>query len=264
MGKPSRCFPRAITLAGRNPGRWINLIDPLTRFASAERALAVAGLHDTLASIGEEERKPLWAKLRAEIDRHERFNNVPWALPAEELAPLRTLTEKYAPTDPIANLVLLFDREDFDANLDCTKVIEGRAAALKQLYADGGAEAIIRLVSEVRVPYWVVEAAAAARLSEVEIEELLSLSLERCPDSGFAVGLSMLYRKLVGAARAEQWLKQRHAASAEVLARLLQGWPDGLDTGARYAASALMSRGPTGPSASLGMSKARAGSSLHP
>ena len=91
---------RAITLAGRNPGRWINLIDPLTRFAPAERALAVAGLHDTLASIGEEERKPLWAKLRAEIDRHERFKNAPWALPAEELAPLRTLTEKYAPTDP--------------------------------------------------------------------------------------------------------------------------------------------------------------------
>jgi hypothetical protein len=87
---------RAITLAGRNPGRWINLIYPLARFAPAERALAVAGLHDTLASIGEEERKPVWAKLRTEIDRHERFQNAPWALPAEALAPLRTLTEKYA------------------------------------------------------------------------------------------------------------------------------------------------------------------------
>jgi hypothetical protein len=221
---------RVVKLAGYSPARWIELVDPLTRFALAERAQAVAALNDTLASVAGEERRALWARLRDEIDRHERFKDAPWALPQEELAPLRALADKYAPTDPVANLVMTFDREDFDDNLGHTKTVEHRAAFLKQLYAEGGATAILRLVSQVRVPYWVVEAAATAGFNEAEIGDLLSHAVERCPDSGFAVGLSMLYRDLVGTERAEKWLREIKNASADLFARLLQGWPDGLDT----------------------------------
>jgi hypothetical protein len=221
---------RVVRLAGYNSARWIELVGPLTGFGLAERAQAVAALNDTLASVAGEERRALWARLRDEIDRHERFKDAPWALPEEELVPLRALADKYAPTDPVANLVMMFDREDFDDNFGRTKTVEHRAASLKQLYAEEGATAILRLVSEVRVPYWVVEAAAAARFNEAEIGDLLSHAVEQCPDSGFAVGLSMLYRDLVGPERAQKWLRKIKNASADLFARLLQGWPDGPDT----------------------------------
>jgi hypothetical protein len=223
---------RAIKLAGHDPNRWIELVIRISRFTPKERVQAIAALDETLAPLNEEERKGLWAKLRDEVGRHEHFKDAAWALPEEELAPLRAITEKYAPADPIANLVMMFDREEFDETLDRERGIQRRSAAVKQLYADGGADAVLRLVSEVRVPYAIAEAAGGAGFTEAQIEELLSRSAERNPDTGFTVSLAALYRNLFGAERAEAWLQKTadKTASPDVIARLLQGWPDGLDT----------------------------------
>jgi hypothetical protein len=60
----------------------------------------------------------------------------------------------------------------------------------------------------------------------------LALSLEQDPDTGFIVALSALHRNLAGPERAEQWLQEITAkpVSPDVTARLLLGWPDGVDT----------------------------------
>jgi hypothetical protein len=223
---------RAVKLAGNNPNRWIELVTRISRFAPAERAQALAALDSTLAPLNEDKRKGIWVKLRDEVGRHERFKDAAWALPEEELAALRAIVEKYSPTDPIANLIMVFDGESFDETSDRAEGIQRRSAALKQLYTDGGAEAVLRLAAEVRVPYSIAEAAAGAGFTEAQIEELLSRSAERDPDTGFTVGLSALYRNLVGTERAEMWLQKTadKRASPDVTARLLQGWPDGLDT----------------------------------
>ena len=202
-------------------------IEPGSRFAPAERAQAIAALDETLAYLDQEERKGLWAELRNEVGRHERFKDAAWALPEEELAPLRAIAEKYAPEDPVANLVMMFDGEYSDETFNRAQGGQRRSAALKQLYADGGADAVLRLVSGVRAPYSIVEAAAGAGFTEAQIEELLSRSAARDPDTGFTVNLAALYRNVFGAERAEAWLQKTadKTASPDVTARLCR---DGL------------------------------------
>ena len=223
---------RAIKLAGHDPDQWIQLVRPISEFAPAERTQAIAALDETLTPLTENRRKRLWDELCHEIARQERFKDAAWALPEEELAPLRTLAEKYAPTDPVANLVAMFDRSDFDHTSDRGQAVKRRSVAIKGLYADGGAEAILRLAAEVRAPYWIAEAVAGAGLTAAEIEELVALSLDREADTGLIVALSALYRDLAGPERAEQWLRDTAAKplSPDVTAKLLLGWPDGLDT----------------------------------
>ena len=186
----------------------------------------------TLAPLTEDRRKRLWTKLRDEVARQERFKDAAWALPEEDLAPLRVLADKYAPTDPVANLVMLFDSSDYDDAADPARAAERRSAAIKDLHADGGAEAILRLAAEIRAPYWIAEAAAGAGLTAAEINELLTLALDRDADTSFIVALSSIYRNLAGPERAEHWMREvaRKPVSPEVLASLFLGWPDGLGT----------------------------------
>jgi hypothetical protein len=105
-------------------------------------------------------------------------------------------------------------------------------ATLKVLFAEQGAEAVLRLATEVKVPYLIIEAAYSAEFSESQIGELLSVSIDRDPRSSFTLGLSGLYRKVAGLERAEAWLKAlaNTGASAEVVGDLLEAWPDGLET----------------------------------
>lgn len=109
---------------------------------------------------------------------------------------------------------------------------ERRSEAIKDLYADGGAEAILRLATEIRAPYWIAEAAAGAELTAAEIEELLTPALDRDANTAFIVALSSIYRNLAGPERAEQWLREVAVkpVSPDVMATLFLGWPDGLGT----------------------------------
>ena len=223
---------RAIGLAGHDPNRWVELVNPISRFAPAERTQAIAALDATLAPLAEDRRKKLWTKLRDEVARQERFKDAAWALPEEELAPLRALADKYAPTDPVTNLVALFDSSDYDDATDRARAAERRSTAIKDLHADGGAEAILRLAAEIRAPYWIAEAAAGAGLTAAQINELLALALDRDADTSFIVALSSIYRNLAGPERGEHWMREvaRKPVSPEVLAKLFLGWPDGLGT----------------------------------
>ena len=188
--------------------------------AAGQRARAVKSLDDTLAGLDEVGRKTLWTKLRNEVARHERFRNAAWVLPEQELAPLRSLAEKYAPTDPISAVVSLFDTWALDETADLSSGNQHRTAALQKLFADAGPEAILRLATEAKVPYSIIEAANSAGFSEPQIAKLLSLSFDRDPISSFTLGLSGLYRKVAGADRAEAWLRKvvdERGASAEVV-----------------------------------------------
>jgi hypothetical protein len=244
---------RAIVLAGHDLNRWMQLIHPIASFAPQERARAVAAVDDTLADLDDGGRKALWTKLRDEVARHERFEGAAWALPEQELAALRSLVEKYAPSDPIWAAVSLFDSLALDETSDLSKDNQRRAAALQRLFADAGAEAVLRLATEAKVTYLIIEAAYAADFSERRVAELLSLSFERDPRSSFTLGLSGLYRKVAGVERAEAWLKRlvNTGASAELVGRLLEAWPDGLETwnvvrgfGSEVVAAYWKQRGP--------------------
>jgi hypothetical protein len=222
----------AIGLAGANASRWIKLIPTIGAFAPTERELAISALDSFMSHLSSGDLKPIWFKLRDEVARHERFKTTDWALPADQLEPLRDLALKYAPSDPITPLVVLFNSRVLDETTDLTNGSNRRAAALQRLYNDFGPEAVLRLAAEVRVPYLIVEAINGVSLSATQVEELLLLSLQT-PRSTIALGLINLHRRLVGLARAEAFLRtaiSTNSNSVEEIADFLLAWPDDPDT----------------------------------
>lgn len=187
------------------------------------------------------EKHALFPELMAEMDamkaravvgirRHERFANAAWALPEEQLAPLRSLAERYAPTDPISAIASLFNEWSLDDSSDLSSGAQRRSAALRQLYAVGGADAVLQLAAEARVSYSVIEAAYGAELSPEQVEQLFSRSFERDSNSSITARLSGLYYRSVGVNRAEAWIVAHKGASIEAIVNVLQGWPDGRET----------------------------------
>lgn len=190
-------------------------------------------LDDTLAFLDTASRKALWTKLRDEVALHEPFKKAVWTLPEQELASLRSLAEKYAPADPVSTIVPLFNTLALDETADLSSCNQRRTAALQQLFAEAGPEAVLQLAVEARTPYLIVEAAASAGFSEQQVAELLSLGFERDSNSMFTVGLSELYRSVAGAERSAAWIRkmaEERDASAEVVGGLFQAWPNGLKT----------------------------------
>jgi hypothetical protein len=224
---------RAIVLAGRDVNRWLALVKRIASFAPAERARAVSEFDQTLGSLHEQPRKALWTKLRDEVARHQRFAQAPWALNAEELEPLRLLSEKYAPADPVSSVISLFDSWALDETSDLTKSEQRRSAAIKDLFAKSGAEAVVRLATEAKTPFLVIEALAGANLTAGEMEQLVTLAFDQQPQSSFTYGIFALYRNVVGPEQAEAWIRRKQADSdltAQSVAWLLEAWPDNLET----------------------------------
>jgi hypothetical protein len=224
---------RAIRLAGHDPGRWSQLAPKIANFPPGERLFAVTALDATLAALEGEERHSLWSQLRDQVTNHEKFATAKWALPADELAPLRNLVDRYAPTDPITGVAWLFDTWTLDATGDTQEADRQRAEALRDLFAKHGLDAVLRLGIETKLPHLVVEALAAVDASQADIETLLIRTLQANPESDFAVGLASLHRSILGEERAMAWLTSEMTMNgwgAEAVARLLLGWPDQTST----------------------------------
>lgn len=220
---------RAVELAGRELDRWLELVKRIASFATAERTLALSELDQTLQSLDEQQRKILWAEVREEVARHERFVQAPWALKGEDLEPLRLLSKKYEPNDPALLLVSAFDSGALDDVSDPIKSGQRRSLAIRGLLAKSGAAEVLRLANEVRTPYLVVEALSGANLATEDIEQLLTLACDQDPQSSFAFGMSALYRSIAGAEQAEVWISARQLEknlTAEAVARLFEAWPD--------------------------------------
>ena len=223
----------AVTLAGDDESRWLDLLPRIFAFAPPERQIAIEGLDQTMSKAGPESLKRLWAKLRDEVTRHERFSRAEWILPRDQLAPLQTLAAKYAPTDPITPVAAMFDTWALDDSADITNSNQQRRAVVLRLYHDGGPDAVLRLAGSARVPYLIVEAIGGAGLTASQIPDLLSRSLHEDPGSTLTLGLSGLFRQMVGAEDAEVWLRSAAAdggLGAEAISALLQAWPDGRET----------------------------------
>jgi hypothetical protein len=224
---------RAIQLAGHDPARWSQVISKIATFPPEVRASAVSALNATFASLGDKERQSLWSRLRDEVARHEQFSTAKWALQADQLAPLRSLVDRYAPPDPISGVAWLFDTWTLDATGDTKEADRRRAEALQDLLAKHGLDAVLRLGIETKLPDVVVETLAAVDTSRGDIETLLVKTLRANPESNFAVCLAWLHLRIVGEERAAAWLISEMTVngwSAEVVARLLIGWPDQTST----------------------------------
>ena len=224
---------RAVRLADHDPSRWLELIPSLANFAPADRTVAFEALGTTLAGLDEELRRPVWATIRDEVVKHERFATAAWALPADELQPLRAMMERYGPVDPVAAIAWLFDAWMPDAEIDEKGADRRRADALRGLLSEHGLDAVLRLGLEAKLPYLVVQGLGAAGAAREQIEALFVDSVRADPRSGFPIHLALLHRQTVGEQASEAWLASTmkgNGWSAETMACLLMAWPQQTST----------------------------------
>lgn len=81
-----------------------------------------------------------------------------------------------------------------------------------------------------RTAHPAIEAIAGAGFDERQIEQLPSLSIERDRGSSITRALAGIHRRIAGSVRAEAWLRGTARADADLVAGILQAWPDGTET----------------------------------
>lgn len=224
---------RAIRLAGKNVSRWIELISVIPIFRPDDQTLAYEEVNAALASCGEDERQPLWEKIRDEVLKHEKFATAAWALSPDQLRPLRVIIERYKPSDPIPAVAWLFDTWMLDSHSSQDAADKRRVDALRALLADHDLVSVLRLGLEVKLPHTVVQALSAAGASRNQIESLLMDSVRADPTSDFPANLATLHREVAGERESEAWLAsamRTKAWGADTMARLLMGWPNQTST----------------------------------
>jgi hypothetical protein len=219
---------RAVSLAGLHPKRWHTLVAGMTNFAPADRETAVKALAVALEKFSPKDRKNVWEDLLKEVEKHERFADAKWALPADQLAPLRALVDRYAPSDPLEQTRLLFDSWSFDSEGNREHVSETRRTKLSQLLEKGGPKAIADLGAQVQNSYEVVDALGHIDVKRDQLEAIATLSLTPEP-TGFAIGLVATISNKFGVPAAQDWLlriRKENDLSDAAMARLSQGFED--------------------------------------
>ncbi len=227
----SAVVARCIEDAGTAGGRWQSLLSGYSNLAPVDRATVVAALTelvDTGSLVGEDADQ-IWTALRDLVGRHREFADAQWALPEDALVQLDALVEKLQPKSAFARHEWLFQdhmphvgdvarREDHEAYT--ALVADRRRTAIRDIEAEGGLEAVRRLVSQVEVR-WSVGIALADACPTYDDQLLESL------DNDDATDLQLAEQYLSQRFRQEGWLwldavLQHHAeASPLQRARLL-------------------------------------------
>lgn len=219
----------AVTLSAGDPSRWRELVPHLSQFPPDARTSAISALEVVLGQLDGELLEALWSTLRKEVQKHEAFRQAAWALPEAELAPLRTLVERFTPTDPVLKYVPLFEMWELGQGGDRATNADQRAKAVRTLFESYGPAGILDLAAKLHSQYGVVEAMQNAHFNAADVEAVLDAAFERSADAPMIRMLAGLHRHVAGEATALAWLQRcrvRGVLNDAVLARLLLAWPD--------------------------------------
>ncbi|MBN9623346.1 MAG: hypothetical protein J0H06_10380, partial [Actinobacteria bacterium] len=155
--------------AGASPDRWAKLITEGRDLPPGGRAMIRTGISARIQELGADARGELWEALRAFIANHREYADADWAIGEEELEDYDGLLVRLSPTKASERLRFLFDEhhpgltssglEDlagFEAELE-----NRRGAALGEIEAEGGPDAMLELARGSKFPGTVGWAAAA-------------------------------------------------------------------------------------------------------
>jgi hypothetical protein len=155
--------------AGASAERWAKLITEGRDLPPGGREMIRAGISARIEEFDANTRGELWEALRAFIANHREYADADWALGEEELKVYDELLVRLSPTGASERLRYLFDEhhpgltssglEDlgsFESELE-----NRRAAAVDEIEAEGGVEAVLKLARGSQLPGTVGWAAAA-------------------------------------------------------------------------------------------------------
>lgn len=130
---------------------------------------------DSAIKLKEADRLSLWTELVDLVTKHRKFSDAGWAMKTEQVDKIASIADRLAPAAPAFRHQRLFSERDFDlyeekGNYEDQrlKLELRREAAVKEIAAVGGAEAIVAFAAAVQSPWRVGLAAGAVIGTEVD------------------------------------------------------------------------------------------------
>ena len=159
--------------AGADPDRWVTLVGRIGNLTADTRRALVDVLSKIAASDpGEAFKSAVWPELREAVSVHREHFDADWVLPESELEAFDPLLEQLRPTAPAAAYGWLFSSDfvmvdgrrwadDHDAHGEA--LAAKRTAAIGEILAVGGIDAVLELVETTETSYAVGTALANQR-----------------------------------------------------------------------------------------------------
>lgn len=223
----------AVELAGTEVSRLTALIDSLPQLDPATRSRAILAISTSAQNASSDAVFQLWSKLHDLVQKHQSFQDAAWALKPDQLKPLEELCNAIQPSDPVRQVVWLFNDhvpkagaprgQDYigEANHD-------RSEALSVLLREHGVSAVLDLAKAAKLPHFVGVALAEAAPSLDVLQEAVSLAT--ATGSGvnvdFAIALSAVAHESRGPAW-DTWIgRLAMGLDPGDAANLFLRWPD--------------------------------------
>lgn len=181
---------RVLRDADANPSRWAEVAGLLDDFPPSAFARAIRQLNSLdPAPWDDTQREAVRSALRQQAARHLRFPDAAWAMPVEMSQQLLDVAERFTPNDPVLRIAWLFaphveipEAGDGDWMAYEATLQERRASAVRELWNEGGLEAVLRLNRSSPAPWAVGVALADAGVAD-EAAELFGAVLDAHDDS---------------------------------------------------------------------------------
>ena len=128
----SEIVTRIIEAAGKDPGRWLDLVSHVDTLPADDRDRLLAAF-ETLEpdSLGEPGRQEVWRALVDLGTTHRQFPNADWAMPGDVVDRVEATAAHFAPTSPVDLSVDLFDHRPRLPDVDPLTLDEYEAALLR-------------------------------------------------------------------------------------------------------------------------------------
>jgi hypothetical protein len=215
----TKVLTRAIEDAGKDSGRWCDLIGHIGSLPVADRDRLLGELKALDPdSLGEEGRVEVWRALVDLAGQHRQFPDAPWAMPSDAVDRVESVAAHFAPASLIDLHADLFGHHPRLPGIDPRQHVmydealwDARRDAIRAILDSGGVAELLRLGATVVLPAAVGWAAAQARGDDLA-DELLPLFGTDGSDGEVVRGYA--------GARIE-------VDGLEWVIRQLQRWPDG-------------------------------------
>jgi hypothetical protein len=166
----------AISTAKQDLSKLADLIDRLNDLPPPARDQLLAQLRsETVVSMPEADRLPIWTELTDLVLKHRKFADAKWAMEPEVVNEIASVAERLAPTAPIYRYQRLFSERDFDLyeqkenyEEQQKELEERRQKAAIEVFAAGGVNAILEFATSVESPWRVGFALGVIEAKECE------------------------------------------------------------------------------------------------
>lgn len=185
-----------IEMLGDDLDLYLRLIEKIDDIPPEHRSVIAAKLKELGQTRTDADKAKAFYALREKIAHNREYSDAAWALPESQLNELQDACSSLAPKDPALRHAWLFQadwitlgdmkrRDDFTAYEK--EVLSRRGAAVGEILAHGGIDALVELAHQTPYPH-LIGTALAAYSGNYDNQMLAALTLGEAPSSDIAAG----------------------------------------------------------------------------